>query len=202
MSTRIKVKIIENGPILVSDFDSIRYCDETLNIENRASLCRCGSSQNAPFCDGSHIEAKFSDENTLPEQNGIRTWEGKTIKTYFNSNICMHAAVCQPLDELRKKNAENGDQDAANEIAEIVTNCPSGALSFEMIDQVTEVEFDSSNEIEIVEGGEIRFRCQIECSEIEIQERQPGNRITLCRCGLSKNKPFCDASHSNKSNFR
>ena len=55
---------------------------------------------------------------------------------------------------------------------------------------------------EIIEGGEIRIQAEFECDEIELQERQASNRVTLCRCGLSNNKPFCDGRHRKKDDFK
>jgi len=202
MSKKIKVNIIDNGPIQLSGFDSIKYCGEAIDSADQVYLCRCGNSQNSPFCDGAHIKSGFSGANEISEKQSIQTWDGKTIRTHFNANICMHARKCRPLGELRKKELEEGSATTAQEIARVVTACPSGALSYEMVDGANEIEFESSGMVEIMEGGEIRLECDIDGDGIELQERQPWNRVTLCRCGLSKNKPFCDASHTNKENFK
>ena len=202
MSKKINVNIIDNGPIQLSGFESIKYCGDTIDSAEQVYLCRCGNSQNAPFCDGTDVKSGFSGENEIKEKQSIRVTEAKTIRISLNPNICMHAFKCKPLVELLKQELDAGDSTVAKEIARIVTTCPSGALSYEMIDDVNEIEFQSSGEVEIMEGGEIRLKCAIEGSGIEAQERQPPNRITICRCGLSKNKPFCDGGHSNKENFR
>jgi CDGSH-type Zn-finger protein len=201
MSEKIILNIIPNGPIQVSGFDSIKFCGETIKSGEPAFLCRCGNSKNPPFCDGSHQASEFSGENETKDKQGISTWEGKTLRTHFNANICMHARNCHPLDELRKKELK-GDSNAAKAIAKVVTTCPSGALSYEMIDGPNEVDYESSGEVEIIQGGEIRLKCEVEANGLDAQEQQPKNRTTLCRCGLSKNKPFCDASHYHKEKFK
>lgn len=202
MSKKINVNILTDGPMKISGFDSIEYCGEVLSNKDQVFLCRCGNSKNAPFCDGSHKTNGFNGKNETSDQQSIRIWEGKTIRTHFNANLCMHARKCQKLGELREFESIDGDLAAAFEIARIVTTCPSGALSYEMIDGKNEIEFKSSGIVEIMEGGEVRLKSEIEGTGIEAQENQPKNRLALCRCGLSKNKPFCDSSHTNKEGFR
>ncbi|MGK0485250.1 MAG: CDGSH-type Zn-finger protein, partial [Myxococcota bacterium] len=60
MSEKVSITVLPNGPIKVSAAKSIKFCGEQLSIEGDAFLCRCGKSKNAPFCDGSHVEAGFS----------------------------------------------------------------------------------------------------------------------------------------------
>ncbi len=54
MNEKIKLTIVENGPVQVSEFESITFCGEPLQTGGTVFLCRCGESQNAPFCDASH----------------------------------------------------------------------------------------------------------------------------------------------------
>ena len=54
-----RVTPMRNGPLLVRGRVEVRHDDGTLQILPRASLCRCGSSANKPFCDNSHLRAKF-----------------------------------------------------------------------------------------------------------------------------------------------
>ena len=201
MTEKIKVQIIKDGPIKVADFESIKHGDKETEAKGEAYLCRCGESSNPPFCDGTHSKINFSGSNQLEEQREIRVWEGKTIQTFFNSNLCMHAKYCKPLKDLRKKELD-GDASAAEEIAKVTATCPSGALTYQMKEGKNEVPFESTGTIDVVEGGEVRIQASFEGEGVALQEKQPENRLTLCRCGLSKNKPFCDSSHTKKENFR
>ncbi len=166
-------------------------------------MCRCGDSEKAPFCDGSHVKCEFNGENQRTENHEVRIWEGRNISTTFNPNLCMHVYYCQPLKELREKELETGDEEFALEISKVVSKCPSGALSFQM-NEGTDcgVGFDNSKIIDIVPGGEIRIACEVDSEELPRQENQVANRKTLCRCGLSQNKPYCDGAHRKKPNFR
>ncbi len=194
------IRVIKDGPIKASGFSAIHYGGQKLSVEGDAFLCRCGQSSNAPFCDGTHSRINFSGKNEVAEPQEIRVWEGQSLKTYFNPNICMHAGACAPLNELRKRELA-GDADAAEQIEKTVLACPSGALTYERIDDTARSKVES-DEIYITEGGEIRVSCDVATEGFDLQDRQPSNRFTLCRCGLSKNKPFCDASHSERTDFK
>jgi len=201
-SKRISLTVFENGPIKVaSESMTVRYCGEPVAVEAGADIyvCRCGESSNPPFCDGSHSKIGFVAEKPDGARKSIHVWEGKTIRTFFNPNACMHVFYCKSLKELRVREQE-GDQEAATKIAEVVRSCPSGALSFESTD-VSAPEVSAEADIEIMEGGELRIQSAFEINA-ELHERQTSDRATLCRCGLSKNKPWCDGRHKKRPNFR
>ena len=201
MSEKLSIQIIENGPIKVSGCSSLSYCGDELTAENDVYLCRCGESENAPFCDGTHSRCGFTGENKRSRQEDIITWEGETLRTFFNKNICMHVYYCQPLKALRERELA-GDTSAADEIKQVIAECPSGALSYEDKVNGSVSAFESKDAIEIVEGGEIRIQSEFQCGEIDLAEKQASNRVTLCRCGLSNNKPFCDGRHKSKKGFK
>lgn len=193
MSSKLKVKIIEDGPILISGFSKLKYGSEILPQKDKALLCRCGKSEKQPFCDNKHKAVNFKGECKCSIPEKLKIWEGKNIITYFNKDLCMHAGYCGPLGELRLTEHFNNDVEAAKEIARVITECPAGALSYEMKDGSVPAKFEDSDVVEIMKNGEIRIWCETE--GVETVGRQPKNRITLCRCGKSAKKPFCDASH-------
>ncbi len=200
MSNKLTLKIIENGPIAVSGYQAIHYCGEKLESTDTVYLCRCGDSQNPPFCDGSHSKNGFSGDNEQLDKAELVTWEGVTLRTQFNKNVCMHAFYCKPLKVLRERELD-GDSAAADEIKKVIATCPSGALAYEEKSDNSMSEFEDIDCVDIMEGGEIRIQSAFECDGLERQQNQPANRMTLCRCGLSKNKPFCDGKHRKKNGF-
>lgn len=202
MEKPISLTVLDNGPLKIScDALSVHYCGEPVAVEpgQDVYICRCGESKNAPFCDGSHASAGFVAEPPAGNTKDIRVWEGKTIRTFFNPNACMHVFYCKPLKELRKRELE-GDTDAAAEIARVVQSCPSGALTFESTD-VQAPAPGQRPDVDIMEGGELRLQRAFEINA-QLNERQGNDRATLCRCGLSKNKPWCDGRHKKRENFR
>lgn len=198
----ISFNVLDNGPIKVSGESlSVTYCGESIAVEEGKDiyLCRCGQSKNAPFCDGSHGRTGFEAEPPAADRKAVATWEGRNIRTFFNPNVCMHAGYCRPLKELRKRELE-GDDAAAAEIAKVVMSCPSGALTYEA-KEAEAPEPGERTDIEIVEGGEVRVQTSFSINA-ELGERQTPDRATLCRCGLSKNKPWCDGRHRQRKDFR
>ena len=83
-----------------------------------------------------------------------------------------------------------------------MTACPSGALTYRMKDGTVPVASENQDSLVIDSGGAIQVRCETTRDGVELQELQPENRLTLCRCGASKNKPFCDGSHEKLEGFR
>ncbi|RKE98284.1 (4Fe-4S)-binding protein [Ichthyenterobacterium magnum] len=57
---KTKVEVLENGPLLV--YGTLKVTDKHGNVETKnktTAFCRCGSSNNKPYCDGTHIKAEF-----------------------------------------------------------------------------------------------------------------------------------------------
>lgn len=55
----LKIKVLPNGPLFVEGKMEITLVDGTTDIKDKAAFCRCGASQNKPFCDGSHAKIGF-----------------------------------------------------------------------------------------------------------------------------------------------
>jgi CDGSH-type Zn-finger protein/uncharacterized Fe-S cluster protein YjdI len=126
-----------------------------------------------------------------------RRYRGEAGDITYNVRRCIHAKHC--VDRLAqvfdrdKRPWINADGAPADAISEIVGMCPSGALHFERKDGVTE-SVPAENVIRLWLNGPLEFHgdLDIEGSTVSIQNE---TRVTLCRCGASKNKPFCDNSH-------
>jgi len=79
---------------------------------------------------------------------------------------------------------------SADRIAEIAHACPSGAITYERHDGGAQELAPEVNVLSVRENGPYAVE-----AEIELGGRGTMFRATLCRCGQSKNKPFCDNSH-------
>ena len=201
MSDRLSIAVLEDGPLKVSNATTASYCGAPLAVSGDLYICRCGGSANPPFCDGTHRRDGFSGACEAPPDAPLVTWEGRTVRTVFNPNACMHVFYCKPLKELRARELA-GDDAAASEIARVVGTCPSGALTWEA---KTEIDPGPSPErgpqIEIMEGGEVRVQGAFDI-DVPLLEHQREGAATLCRCGLSANKPWCDGRHRKRRDFR
>jgi len=200
MPPRVQFHVINNGPIKVSGASSLRFGEQSGEVSGDVYLCRCGESANMPYCDGSHSRTGFDDACAPQEAKPIRTWEGRTIRTHFNPNACMHVYFCKPLNDLRAADLA-GDDDAAAEIIRVVNSCPSGALRYELKGAQDAPAEAAEVDIHVVEGGEIRVTCAFDINE-DLPEGLDGTKATLCRCGRSKSKPWCDGRHKGRRGFR
>jgi CDGSH-type Zn-finger protein/uncharacterized Fe-S cluster protein YjdI len=126
---------------------------------------------------------------------GIETATGKSATIQFNGRLCIHARRCvlsQPT--VFKANVEGPwiDPDAASAEAlmYVALNCPSGAIRVSRHDGGANEISPMVNTISLRENGPLAINAEIVVAGAPI-----GTRATLCRCGESKNKPYCDGSH-------
>jgi CDGSH-type Zn-finger protein len=163
------------------------------------SLCRCGHSGHKPYCDGTHATIGFVGENgTERTKSRVRDYVGKEITIHDNRRICSHDESCVrglPL-VFRMERRPWIDPDGASpeQIMATIERCPSGALSYTYKDRRMP---DSQREhrIRVVKDGPYQLSGGIRVKDDLGSAPQSAEHCTLCRCGVSKNKPFCDGSH-------
>ena len=163
------------------------------------ALCRCGGSNNKPFCDGTHGTNEFSDQRIADDtQNRRMSYIGKRITIHDNRGICAHAGFCTGrLESVFRIGQEpwiDADGASAEEIIETINKCPSGALSYS-IDTVEYRDQEREPMVTIADDGPYAITGGIELIGVTFGDGASKEHYTLCRCGASKNKPFCDGSH-------
>ena len=136
----------------------------------------------------------------------VDDYVGKEITIHDNRSICAHAGSC--TDGLpsvwRMKQEPWIDPDAAalEEIIAVVKSCPSGALSYAVRD-ASEDEVDKpmvqAAAVFAAKGGPYAISGDVELTGEAFGAGAEKRKMTLCRCGSSKNKPFCDGAHWNVS---
>jgi CDGSH-type Zn-finger protein len=183
----------ESGNLYDSEGEKIP-CGETV------TLCRCGGSANKPFCDGTHARIGFSGRN---ESDGHldrrRDYAGAGITIHDNRCVCAHAKFC--VDELPAVFHEGGkpwiEPDAAEpaEVIAVIEKCPSGALSYS-VDGVEHKDLEREPAVHVTRDGPCHLvgGIEVDCEEARA-EGVSREHCCCCRCGASKNKPFCDGSH-------
>lgn len=166
------------------------------------ALCRCGGSKNKPLCDGTHARNGFSSAKTGTAPDQVDDYVGKEITIHDNRSICAHAGRC--TDGLpavwRMKQEPWIDADGASkrEIIDVVRSCPSGALSYTLREPGGErAEGAGECSIFIAPGGPYAISGAAELGDQSLAAGANPEKITLCRCGGSKNKPLCDGTHWN-----
>jgi thiamine pyrophosphate-dependent acetolactate synthase large subunit-like protein/CDGSH-type Zn-finger protein len=197
---RPTIRCRENGPYLVKGLEDLRNSrGDPIAPDKSLALCRCGASKTKPFCDGTHKSTGFSGEKQ-PDRVADKcdTYIGKGVTIHDNRGACAHAGICTDrlasVWRMGKEPWIDPDGAEVDAIIEIIKLCPSGALSY----SIGEEEYpqqDQQPAIQLAKNGPYQVRGGIELEGIAFAEGASRERYTLCRCGASKNKPFCDGSH-------
>ena len=186
------------GGIEIESADGSKY-----ETRNRATLCRCGKSKNKPYCDGSHFAAGFNGTETAsrkPFSEESVEVVGPELTLSEVPILCSEARFCQRAGDTWSLVKKSDDPECRKIAIEEATDCPSGRIVLKDKDgNVIEPELPPS--IGLIEdvpagySGPIWVRGGVPIESADGFEYERRNRVTLCRCGHSKNKPFCDGSH-------
>lgn len=208
------IEIINNGPYIAYNVKlMLNNKGEEMETSSRMVLCRCGHSDDQPFCDGSHTDVDFDDEKKEDRvSDKVIKYEGENITIYDNRGICSHIGYCTNLlpkvfDKTRFKWI-NPDSADAMDIIRICELCPSGALSYSLPggERVKKVG-NQRKKIRISPGpygenGPFDVEGGIKLKSERKHEPECEEHYSLCCCGASKNKPFCDGSHRFYENYK
>ncbi|MDD8027594.1 MAG: CDGSH iron-sulfur domain-containing protein [Acidobacteriota bacterium] len=217
-----KIKILKNGPYLVTG--DIPLAEEIIVIGAEGeperwakgrdyprtdpyTLCRCGASKKPPFCDGSHLHSGFDGTETAApgyELDEADRTTGPELDLTWSAKLCAGARFCHRAGDAWNA-TEHSEDPARREIAvQEACDCPTGSLIAwdKKTGKAIEPEMEPSIGLIVnPKAGEsgplwVKGGIPIESADGTLYETR--NRVTLCRCGASKNKPFCDGSHTNK----
>ena len=189
-----------NGPYLVKGLTTFTNSrGEAIAVQETIALCRCGGSMKKPFCDGTHAKIGFEDSRKPERVKGERRdYVGKSITIHDNRGMCAHAGVCTDrLSSVWRMGVKpwiDPDGAGVEAIIETVEACPSGALSY-TIDDEEHRDCDSLPAIKLAKNGPYEVTGGVSLEGIEFGDGASREHFTLCRCGASKNRPFCDGSH-------
>ena len=129
-----------------------------------------------------------------------KAYEGNGVVIHFEPARCIHAAECvhglpEVFDADRRPWILPGDA-AADAIAQVIERCPSGALTYARTDGGPEESLEECEpQVSVVKDGPLYVQGHMVVVDHEGTEIEVGPRVALCRCGQSKNKPFCDNTH-------
>jgi CDGSH-type Zn-finger protein/uncharacterized Fe-S cluster protein YjdI len=127
--------------------------------------------------------------------DGVETVRGQALDLSFDTRRCIHARFCVTgAPKVFLANVQGPwifpDAMPVARVVEIAHACPSGAIHYRRTDGGPEEPLPPVNLVSVREAGPYAVR-----APIVLQGQAIGNRATLCRCGASRNKPFCDGSH-------
>jgi CDGSH-type Zn-finger protein len=214
-----KIRILKNGPYIVSGnvplLKTTIKCDshgiptewlirEEPKTSKTYSLCRCGQTEHKPFCDGTHVKVNFDGtevSDNEPYEKMAKEIDGPTLKLKDAEILCASARFCHRGGDIWQQIPGSGNLKLKQNAVRNDADCPSGRLV--VIDketgQTVEPKFEKS--IGLIEDpgmgvdGPIWVRGGIPIYSADGKLYEVRNRVTLCRCGKSTNKPFCDSSH-------
>jgi len=217
MAKNGKIKVTKDGPYLVTGgipllrmiIQTDSYGDpciwrevERYPHQERYTLCRCGKSRNKPYCDSAHKLQRFNGTETAsnePFLENVKEYLGPELKLADKQELCVGAAFCDRGAGIKNLTVYS-DRPGFKELAiEEAANCPSGRLVvWDKQGNQIEPDYEPSIVITEYEDGSagplwIRGEVEVESADGIIYEKR--NRVTLCRCGKSQNKPLCDGSH-------
>jgi len=218
-NNRMKIKVKPNGPYLVTGGISLSdqifiLDDDCLStgyregkkypLQEEFELCRCGKSKDKPYCDGTHNDVEFDGSETASRKPFMEQAEpattGAVMDLYDVVSLCANARFCDRAGGAWD-NTRASDEPEAKKIAlQEVFDCPAGRLVLKDKagnDIETEIEPSIGLIIDPVVNvyGPIWARGGIPVEAADGKLYEVRNRVTLCRCGKSENKPFCDGKH-------
>jgi CDGSH-type Zn-finger protein len=215
----VRITVTKNGPYRVTG--SVPLARQTIVVDEDSSsvdweqgetfetldeylLCRCGQSADKPFCDGSHLRVGFDGTETASRQPYLKQASeeaGPRVTLTDAEPLCAFARFCDHGGQVWNL-VERNDERAASLAVREAALCPSGRLVAWDRRSNEAFEPDLEPSIGVVEdpsegvSGPLWIRGRIPLVAADGYAYEIRNRVTLCRCGASRNKPFCDGSHA------
>ena len=221
-----KITISKNGPYLVAGsvplaIQDIGVDDKGLSVQwvkgkdfpssESIALCRCGYSKNKPFCDGTHQKIGFDGTETASLKTVLEQAEvmdGPAMELADAEVLCAYARFCDPNGRIWNQVEHTQNPRVRKHFIQQAGDCPAGRLlAIDKADGKV-VEPNLPQSISVVEdpangcSGPLWVKGGIPVTGAEGQPYEVRNRLTLCRCGRSTNKPFCNGAHAADPKFR
>lgn len=216
----MKIVVSKDGPYIVSGKIPLSMQIITPNEEGLSwdwkeaksfetkeeySLCRCGHSKNKPFCDNSHLKVKFDGTEMASRRPYVRQaelFDGPTLTLSDAEELCAFARFCDPGGKIWGLIEKTDNPEARKLVIREANHCPSGRLVVHDKKRGNEMENRLTPSIGVVEdpalgvSGPLWVQGGITVESADGTPYELRNRVTLCRCGASINKPFCNGSHA------
>jgi len=168
-------------------------------------LCRCGHSHTKPYCDGSHDDVGFCGRehaNRPLYQHHASVQRGEKVDLLDDQSLCIGARFCDRGKSVWGYVDASGDPENVRKAVQEACDCPSGRLT--VVDKEGRgYEPKLEPGIGLIQDpindcrGPLWVKGGIQVEGAEGEKYEVRNRVALCRCGESKNQPFCDGSHYN-----
>lgn len=178
---------------------------KSFDSKDGMALCRCGHSKHKPFCDGSHKTAGVDLTETAsfePLLAHSQEIDGPELALTDNEKYCAFARFCDNGQRIWNEVQMQGQQHGQAAVF-MAHHCPSGRLIVWDLETQKPIEdTDTPASIGLIEdpgegcSGPLALKGGIRVQSASGRSYEVRNRQTLCRCGQSSNKPFCDGTHA------
>jgi CDGSH-type Zn-finger protein len=173
-------------------------------LQEKYFLCRCGYSKNFPYCDGNHFRQEFVGKEVAtnnPFNQEAKIYQGTELNLKDVKKLCVLAQFCNREGGVWELIKESEVPQLREIAIEEANNCPAGRLIAVDNNTGEDIEPDFEPSISMIIDpddqtvGAIWVKGRIPIISSNGFTYEVRNRVTLCRCGKSANKPFCDGSH-------
>lgn len=162
-------------------------------------LCRCGGSSTKPFCDDSHETNGFDGTETASHaafEERRYPYEGDGLTIDDDLSLCTQAGYCgDRFANVWAMLAKSSDPEVRERIRRMSMLCPSGRIVTRVEGSEVGDEIAYEPSVAVIADGPIWVRGKVQVVGADGEPYEVRNRQTLCRCGASRNKPFCDGRH-------
>ena len=214
---KTRIKVTKNGPYEVTGsipLDQLMFVPNNegaslkyekvkdFPAQDAYHLCRCGKSDNKPYCTGAHLKGfegkETANHRTYDEKANYM--KGEFIDLMDAEEYCAGARFCDTHGGTWGLVTESSNPASEDVAMHQCTNCPSGRLTA-VTKEGKKVEIKFPQGISVLEDsaaqvhGPLWAKGRITIEDGNGRLYPERNRVTLCRCGLSSNKPFCDGTH-------
>jgi CDGSH-type Zn-finger protein len=177
---------------------------------NEVSGLRWFAPVHKPICDATHCEISFDGTETADTGATAARQEilgGTQIVVKRDASLCSESGFCGTrFAKIEKMVAATDDTNVRSQVIALIERCPSGSLTYALATGQADIEPDLPQQIavttEITSEGPLDGPLWVTGNiPIERSDGQPfatRNRVALCACGRSKNKPLCDGTHRSK----
>ncbi len=218
---KFRITILNNGPIIVygkpalvqqfivpNDQGEMWWMQEgkTFSMPHEpTALCRCGESRNKPYCDGAHGHVEWDPQLTASEEGlleNAKLYKGPEVSLTDNEKFCAFARFCDAGERVWNEVEQSDDPEHREMTIREANHCPGGRLSAweNKTDEPYEPELEPA--LGLIEDPKIHSSAGLWVTGGIPVSREDGftyeirNRVALCRCGQSSNKPYCDGTHA------
>ncbi|WP_203686348.1 (4Fe-4S)-binding protein [Streptomyces sp. SID14515] len=131
-----------------------------------------------------------------PPRPAARSYDGEGIVVGFDAHRCLHAAECvrglPAVFDVGRRPWVQPDNAPADEVADVIHRCPSGALQYHRTDGMPDEVPDVPTHVSLHADGVLHLRGDLEVATPHGPRQE--TRVMLCGCGATGNTPYCDHS--------